>query len=185
VTVVAERAAALLSEDNLAKVSAILANVEATTAEAESRLTEIRSLITAARETAESVTRTADSADALVKDARGTLARVERETVAAIGDARVALRDADKLVVAAQPAVEDIRRTAASFSRMANELDILARETRQPVKDFADQGLYELTAFLAEARVLVASLQRLAVSIERDPARFFFGDQTKGFEPAK
>jgi hypothetical protein len=35
---------------------------------------------------------------------------------------------------------------------------------------------------VAEARTLVASLTRLAYQLERDPARFLFGDQQKGFE---
>jgi phospholipid/cholesterol/gamma-HCH transport system substrate-binding protein len=95
------------------------------------------------------------------------------------------MRDADKLIVSAEPAVGDLRTTARSFARMATELEALARDTRQPMRDFTDQGLYEITAFFAEARLLVASLQRVAAMIERDPARFFFGDQTRGYEPAR
>ena len=53
------------------------------------------------------------------------------------------------------------------------------------LKDFADSGIYELISFLAEARALAATLQRVATQLERDPARFLFGDANKGFQPAK
>jgi len=185
VTIVAERAANLLSEENVAKVSAILGNVELATGEAATRVEEVRALIIDMRGTASAVTRAADSADALLKDARGTVARVEREASGAITDFRTTMRDTDKLVVAAEPAIADLRTTARNFAKMAAELETLARETRQPVRDFADQGLYEVTAFFSEARALVASLQRVAASLERDPARFLFGDQTRGYEPAR
>jgi len=36
---------------------------------------------------------------------------------------------------------------------------------------------------VAEARTLVTSLSRLLLQIERDPPRFFFGDQQRGFQP--
>ena len=35
------------------------------------------------------------------------------------------------------------------------------------------------------ARQLIAALQRLSQQLERDPARFLFGDQTRGFEPLR
>jgi hypothetical protein len=35
---------------------------------------------------------------------------------------------------------------------------------------------------MAEARVLVAALSRLVDQIERDPARFLFGDRQQGVE---
>jgi hypothetical protein len=31
----------------------------------------------------------------------------------------------------------------------------------------------------------VAALQRLSLQMERDPARFLFGDQTRGFDPSR
>ena len=55
-------------------------------------------------------------------------------------------------------------------------------ENREPLREFSGRGLNELTQFIAESRLLVADLTRLTVQIERDPARFFFGDSQKGFE---
>ena len=185
VTVVAERAAALLSEENMAKVSAILGNVQVATGEAAARTEEIGALIADLRRAVADASGMILAAEELMKDGRGTLARLEREATSTLGEIRQAMRDADRLMVDARPAIGDLRATAQNFAKMAEQLEGLVREARPPVRDFADQGLYEVTAFFAEARTLMAALQRLATALERDPARFLFGDQTKGFEPAR
>ena len=42
-------------------------------------------------------------------------------------------------------------------------------------------GLYELTQMITEVRLLAQNMNRISIQIERDPARFFFGDRQKGF----
>ena len=78
--------------------------------------------------------------------------------------------------------IVDIRGTAQSFTEVAKLLDKMIAENRGPLRDFSRRGLSELSQFIAESRLLVADLTRLTVQIERDPARFFFGDAQKGFE---
>lgn len=72
--------------------------------------------------------------------------------------------------------------TAKSVSRMADEFRKLAADNQPGLHDFSQSGLYELTQLLSDARVLVATLNRVADQLERDPARFLFGDQQKGVE---
>ncbi len=79
-------------------------------------------------------------------------------------------------------AIAGIRGTARSFTEVAKLLDKMIGENRKPLREFSGRGLYELSQFIAESRLLVADLTRLTVQIERDPARFFFGDAQKGFE---
>ncbi|MEE2970569.1 MAG: MlaD family protein [Pseudomonadota bacterium] len=81
-----------------------------------------------------------------------------------------------------QVTLSDIRNSAQSFSKLADKLDNVVDENRVAVQDFASGGLYELTQFLAEARLLVAGLTRLSNQLEQDPSRFLFGDTQKGFE---
>ena len=71
---------------------------------------------------------------------------------------------------------------AQAFERLANDLDRIVKDSGTPIRDFTSSGLYELSQFVSEARTLVASLTRLAYQLERDPARFLFGDQQKGFQ---
>lgn len=79
-------------------------------------------------------------------------------------------------------AVENLKDMAASYTAVANELEALLGENRQPINDFATIGLYEATQMLTEIRLLVAQLQRVTAEFERDPARFLFGDRQQGFE---
>ncbi|MBL8699220.1 MAG: MCE family protein [Alphaproteobacteria bacterium] len=174
--VVAERAVALLSEENVQNITKILAQVEALTSSLAGHGKDVGGLIEDARKAAASL-------DALLGESRGTLGRIEKDASGAFADTRTLLRDADRLVLGAQPAMNDLRQTAQNFAKMATQLEALARETRVPVRNFADQGLYEVSQFVVEARQLVANMQRLMLQLERDPARFLFGDQTKGFEP--
>ncbi len=185
VTLVAERIVTLMSEENITHVGKILANIEVATGAVSERSGDIGAMIEDWRKVSTDASAVARSADQLITEGRGTLGRLERELAATMGEARTALRDADRLVNSAQPAIGDLRATAQAFTRMANDIDVLAREVRAPVKDFADSGVYELITFLAEARTLAATLQRIANQLERDPARFLFGDSNKGFQPAK
>jgi phospholipid/cholesterol/gamma-HCH transport system substrate-binding protein len=114
-----------------------------------------------------------------------------RESVAALTDMMRNLDTrASQLADTSEKAVEefratmaDIRRTSASFNVAADGLKEIVEENRAPLRDFSQGGLYELSQFVAEARVLVDSLTRLSRMIERDPARFLFGDTQKGYQP--
>ena len=65
---------------------------------------------------------------------------------------------------------------------MAGEFQQLAAENRKPLREFTNNGLYELTTLLTEARGLLVGLNRVTTEVERDPARFLFGNQQQGYE---
>ncbi|MCZ6453964.1 MAG: MCE family protein, partial [Alphaproteobacteria bacterium] len=72
--------------------------------------------------------------------------------------------------------------SATTMTRVSNEIEALIAENRAPLRDFTSEGLYELTNFLSEARTLIDVLNRVTTQVERDPARFIFGNQQKGYE---
>ena len=78
--------------------------------------------------------------------------------------------------------IEEVRRTAGSFGRVADELEKIASVTRPGVQDFGQAGLYEVQQFMLEGRALMTTINRVVTNFERDPARFLFGDQQKGLE---
>ena len=82
----------------------------------------------------------------------------------------------------AQDVVVDVQKAVRGFSKVASQLELVVDENRDSIRDFSSGGLYELSQFIAEGRVLISALTRLSAQIERDPARFFFGDNQKGFE---
>jgi phospholipid/cholesterol/gamma-HCH transport system substrate-binding protein len=81
-----------------------------------------------------------------------------------------------------QTAMRDFAKTARDLSSVADELDQTVTENREPLRDFSNSGLYELTQLMNELRTLVASMTRISTQIERDPARFFLGDRRQGFQ---
>ena len=78
--------------------------------------------------------------------------------------------------------MQDFGKTARDLSTVADELDATVAENREPLRDFSNSGLYELTQLMNELRALVASMTRISGQIERDPARFFLGDRREGFQ---
>jgi phospholipid/cholesterol/gamma-HCH transport system substrate-binding protein len=115
-------------------------------------------------------------------------------------DIRKSIHDAPTLIASLNTLADDLRKdvhklagqsgetaaaltqTAQDFDKLAEDLETIAKENRAALHDFGRSGLYELTQFLADARLLVNTLNRVAAQLERDPARFLFGDQQKGIE---
>jgi len=106
------------------------------------------------------------------------------EVATSLGDLATQLSsDSHRLAGRSEEAATALAQTAKDISKTATELGNLAADNRTAVHDFGQSGLYELSQFLSDARVLVNTLNRLAEEMERDPARFLFGDQQKGVEP--
>jgi len=108
------------------------------------------------------------------------------DNMQAIGEMLANLRDLSATLAAetggAGATMAELRDTAHSFAEAADELAAMIAENRAPIHDFASSGLYEANQLLTEIRLLVGSMSRIAAQIERDPARFLFGDRQKGFE---
>jgi paraquat-inducible protein B len=74
--------------------------------------------------------------------------------------------------------------TGASIRRGAEQLNATLAENREGLRDFTQNGLYEYTGLAQDAQRLVDQLTRLSEQIERDPARFLFGDRWRqGVQP--
>jgi hypothetical protein len=62
-----------------------------------------------------------------------------------------------------------VQKAVRGFSKVASELELVVDENRDSIRDFSSGGLYELSQFIAEGRVLISALTRLSAQIERDP----------------
>jgi len=63
---------------------------------------------------------------------------------------------------------------------MADQVNNLAAENRQGLRDFTENGLYEITGLAQDAQRMVNQITRVAEQLERDPGRFLFGDRGQG-----
>jgi phospholipid/cholesterol/gamma-HCH transport system substrate-binding protein len=172
---VATRAAELLNEDNQQRIANILDNVSIATGALAKRQGGVETLVTDAGATLGTIRDMATSLDVLAKDMSGLTNQL-------LTDSRKLTNEASTLLTDGSKGVRDLQATAQSFRRLADEMERLVNENRGSVRDFTQSGLFEMSQFFIEARSLVASLQRVASQIERDPARFLFGDQTRGVE---
>ncbi len=77
--------------------------------------------------------------------------------------------------------LQDFSAAASSFKRLSEETENLVRDNSEPITEFTQVGLYELMLTLQEFRSLVSSLNQVAKDLERDPARFLFGDPQAGY----
>lgn len=175
---VAVRAAEVLSPENQKQISAILENLAVFSGTLARSSGSIETIVNDSAATLSDLRRTAESLNQLAVQLTGLSSELG-------GDARKFFADTSQLTRDANATIGDVRKTAQAFSRLADDLDKIVATSGTPIRDFTSNGLYELSQFVSEARTLVASLTRLAYQLERDPARFLFGDQQKGFEAGK
>jgi len=84
----------------------------------------------------------------------------------------------------------NLRKVSAVAAAHSKDLDVALGELPQAVQHLESaaarldqQGLPELQQLLADSRVLVNELSRLASGLERDPSRLIYGDRNQGYTP--
>jgi phospholipid/cholesterol/gamma-HCH transport system substrate-binding protein len=123
--------------------------------------------------------------DALLK-AGSDLATAGQSTMTEYGTLATSIRtQVDQIGGNTGDAVKRLKDAADGFARVSRQMDTLIAENRAGLRDFSGSGLYEFTQLMIEARGLVESLTRISQQLERDPARFLFGDRRKGYEIEK
>jgi paraquat-inducible protein B len=76
--------------------------------------------------------------------------------------------------------IDEWTATAGAVRRMSDEVEQVVADNRQGLRDFTQYGLYEYTGLAQDAQRLVDQINRIAEQLERDPARFLFGNRTQG-----
>jgi phospholipid/cholesterol/gamma-HCH transport system substrate-binding protein len=164
----ADRLALVLDDNNLRAVSESLENLRTVTTKLADRSDRLEAILVDGGEAVRGLRSLSENVGALSADLR-------KRTGPLVDNAHVVMTDL-------RGTLAQVNQAAASVDRISKELSVIAGENRRSINDFSSGGLYELSQFIAESRVLVANLTRLAAQIERNPARFFFGDTQKGFE---
>ena len=164
-----EKIAVLFDEKNIKAISETLENVRLVSGSIAAQRGKVESVITDAEATLAALRRSSESVRALGATLNDKAGPVADATLDMMNHVRSTLTE--------------VRAATRSLRGVADGVGKIVADSRTPLRDFSSNGLYEFAQFLAEARVLVAGLSRLSAKIERDPARFFFGDTQKGFEP--
>ena len=155
-----DRAANFLSPDNAETVGRVLLNIDKLTALLAADSSKFDTLLSQGADAVKQVSDTGAEFQRLAAELRGTTGKVGAEVNTTMAQIRV---------------------LSENFSKTSQRLNQLIDDNRQPVHDFTTTGLYELTQMITEVRLLAQTMNRISIQIERDPARFFFGDRQKGF----
>ncbi len=175
------RAAAVLSEQNQAALTRTLGNLDLLTGALADRVVDVQLLINDSAGTMANVrdaTAEFEQLAAKLNALMGPLAARAEETLQSVQATAESLDGAE-----ISQLIADTRQAVQSFDSMASEIKALAKENREPLLQFSTGTLVEFTTFLSEARELIVGLNRVTTEVQRDPARFLFGNQQQGYEP--
>ncbi len=180
------RANDLLNAENRVSISNSLANIDSFTTTLKDHSGDIGDLIQNASATMKNVRKATMNLEALAENLNQSstqlVARADTTMASIDGMATGITRAIEESVDDAQALISDLRGTAQSLSKTSDEVHALIAENREPLSDFTATGLTEFTGLLIEMRDLVVALNRVTTELQRDPARFFFGDRQQGYE---
>lgn len=114
--------------------------------------------------------------DALGPDARQTVANINGLT----GNLNKQL---PQIMDSLHEDTASVRQAADGFNKVATNLDGLIAENRAPIRDFAGNGLSEITALVSNLHTLTETLNRVVDRLDRDPQRYLFGGTNNGVDP--
>jgi phospholipid/cholesterol/gamma-HCH transport system substrate-binding protein len=157
---VVERMDQLLSDQNVAKISATLDNLETISNGLADRDEGTQALLTEARDAARNLNTTLNTANG-------------------------AIANLDQNVLRQLPATLDKLDTSlGKLDSAAGNANAILGENRAAINSFANDGLAQLGPTLTELRGLIRDLRRVSDRLENNPARYLLGrDAPKEFEP--
>ncbi len=127
-------------------------------------------------ETIDHLNNVAASLDALGPDARQAVANLNGIT----GNVNKQL---PQIMDSLHQDTASVRQAADGFNKVAADLDGMLAENRAPLRDFAGNGLSEITSLVSNLRTLTDTLNRVADRLDRDPQRYLFGGTGSGVDP--
>ena len=157
---IVERLDEVLSDKNVASITATLQNLENISGSLANRDQGLQSLIVSARDAAQKL-------DATLTTTNGTIERIDQNLVRQL-----------------PPLLNKLDATLAKLDSAAGNADAILGENRAAINSFANDGLGQLGPTLTELRGLVRDLRRVSDRLEGNPTRYLLGrDAPKEFEP--
>ena len=150
----------ILSEENVAHVTATLENHEAVTGALALQRQDLSELVVSARASAQEL-------EATLRATRGAVEGIDRELVSELP------RLVDKL-----------DRALVQLEQAGTNANALIAENRAPIAEFTQGGLQQVGPTLVELRTLIRDLRRVTNRLDGNPAGYLLGrEQPKEFEP--
>src|SRR6266851_1004177 len=164
-TLVADRLLLVLSDANLAAITESLSRVDALAGTLAGSSGQIDGIM-------------ADTA-AAITEVRGAATA----TKSLLGEFDRSLNAQDGIADRSARALQEFNLAAKNLTQLTAHLDGVIQENRGAIRDFTQNGFGQVHQLLVDSRALIVELTRVADQLERDPARFLFGDRREGYRP--
>jgi phospholipid/cholesterol/gamma-HCH transport system substrate-binding protein len=164
-TLVADRLVLVLSDENLASIAQTLGHVSTFTG---------------------AIAGDAAQIDKIVADAGATMTELRAAAAAAQSlttEFGQALNAHDGIADRSARAIQELNQSAKNLTQLTAHLDSVIQENRGALRELTQTGFGQAQQLLTDSRALVVELTRVADQLERDPARFLFGDRREGYRP--
>jgi phospholipid/cholesterol/gamma-HCH transport system substrate-binding protein len=148
----------ILNDKNRAAIADTLGNVRKLTGDLAAHTNDINTILV----------NTADASRQLDEAAK-SVNRLAKKTEITMGHVDTAVGHADKLFLTA--------------NRLVTHTDETVQENRPGLRNLTTRGVNQLEQLLGNANDLMVKLGRVADELERNPSRFLFGGQQRGYQP--
>ena len=172
-TILAQRFSEMLNEENQNQLSTILSNVNSLTATLAEQGENIDTAIVTVNEAGSELV-------AVTQSLQKVIAKVDSfvDTIQVTTDNANELLTDDGVQL-----INEWKATAQSLRNLSESAQRFLGDNEESLHHFSQDGLYELTLFLQEARHLVAGLTRVVDRIEASGARFLLDQHNPEIEP--
>jgi phospholipid/cholesterol/gamma-HCH transport system substrate-binding protein len=164
-TLVADRIALVLSDANVAAVAQTLDHISSVTGTLADSRSQIDKIVIDTSKTMSEMRGAATEATSLLRDFRETL------------------NGRDGIADRSSRALQELNQSAKNLTQLTAHLDAVVQENRAAFREFTQSGFTQAQQLLTDSRALIVELTRVADQLERDPARFLFGDRREGYRP--
>lgn len=180
------RAQAMLSDQNLKNIEKLIGDMTEISGAIAANRGNVEKLIGDAALTMENLRQATDDLDTMAASLQGNVEKLTQQAGSTLTAFEAMAGSIDREITLTSKDVRELIAsldvTAGNLSGATQVLEEMLAENREPIRDFTNTGLYELSNLLIEARELVIVLNRVTTEVQRDPARFIFGDQQQGYE---
>lgn len=172
-TILAQRFGEILNQDNRDQLTSILINVNRITA-----------ILAEQGESINTVIATANDAGNELVVLSQSLKQVVIKVDSLVDTLQFAAEDANELIADdGTKLVKEWEATAQSLRQLSESAQRFLGDNEDSLQHFSQEGIYEFTLFMQEARHLVAGLTRVVDRIESSGARFLLDQHNPEIEP--
>ncbi len=154
--------------DNRGTIEQGLANISETTVDAKATMADLRKAAADIAVITETVNKNREVIGDLVDNANDTI--LSYKSLAERAEAVVAENQDDL-----SKSISGLRQAEQKISDLAETANAILNENREGMKDFTNEGLYEIKNLAVDAQAAVEQFRRVMEEMERDPARFLLG----------